>query len=108
MVVMKLTMTLWLNKLMLIILKFSFFVIHKTQRVIAGLRDEMRKMGDICNSRGVLVVADEIHCDFVNKHTKYVPYASIGEEYAMNSFTLKSTSKSFNLAAHRSWLYVYR
>lgn len=64
--------------------------------------DEMRKMGDICNERGVLVVADEIHCDFVNKHAKYVPYASIGEAYAMNSFTLKSTSKSFNLAAHRT------
>ncbi|MBL4601157.1 MAG: aminotransferase class I/II-fold pyridoxal phosphate-dependent enzyme [Emcibacteraceae bacterium] len=64
--------------------------------------DEMKKMGDICNSRGVLVVADEIHCDFVNKHSKYIPYASLGEEYAMNSFTLKSTSKSFNLAAHRT------
>ncbi len=64
--------------------------------------NEMRKMGDICNKRGILVIADEIHCDFVNKHAKYVPYASIGKEYAMNSFTLKSASKSFNLAAHRT------
>ncbi len=64
--------------------------------------DEMRKMGDICNRKGVLVIADEIHCDFVNKHAKYVPYSTIGKEYAMNSFTLKSTSKSFNLAAHRT------
>ena len=62
--------------------------------------DEMRAMGDLCLSKGVLVVADEIHCDFVNKHTKYVPYATLGEKYAQNSYTLKSTSKSFNLAAH--------
>ena len=64
--------------------------------------DEMRKMGDICNKNDVLVIADEIHCDFVNNHTKYVPYASLGEEYAMNSITLKSTSKSFNLASFRT------
>ena len=61
--------------------------------------DEMRAMGDLCNSKGVLVVADEIHCDFVNKHATYTPYASLGEQYAQNSITLKSTSKSFNLAA---------
>jgi cysteine-S-conjugate beta-lyase len=64
--------------------------------------DEMRKMGDICNRKGVLVIADEIHCDFVNKQAKYIPYASLGEKYAMNSFTVKSASKSFNLAAHRT------
>lgn len=62
--------------------------------------DEMRAMGDLCLSKGVLVVADEIHCDFVNKHAKYTPYATIGAKYAQNSYTLKSTSKSFNLAAH--------
>ncbi len=68
--------------------------------------EEMRRMGDICNRKGVLVIADEIHCDFVNKHAKYTPYASLGEEYAMNSFTVKSASKSFNLAAHRT-AYMY-
>ncbi len=64
--------------------------------------DELRKLGDICIENDVLVIADEIHCDFVNKHAKYTPYATIGEKYAMNSFTLKSTSKSFNLASHRT------
>lgn len=63
--------------------------------------DEMRAMGDLCIDKGVMVVADEIHCDFVNKHAKYVPYANLGEKYAMSSVTLKSTSKSFNLAAQR-------
>ena len=61
--------------------------------------DVMRKMGDLCIEKGVLVIADEIHCDFVNKHAKYTPYAMLGEKYAQSSITLKSTSKSFNLAA---------
>ena len=64
--------------------------------------DELRKMGDICNKYDCLVLADEIHCDFVMAGHKYVPYASLGEEYAMNSISYKSTSKSFNLAAHRT------
>lgn len=64
--------------------------------------DELRKMGDICNKHNCLVLADEIHCDFVMTGHKYVPYASLGEEYAMNSISYKSTSKSFNLAAHRT------
>ena len=64
--------------------------------------DEMRSVGDICNKYGVLVLADEIHCDFIMGENKYVPYASLGEEYAQNSITYKSTSKSFNLAAHRT------
>jgi len=68
--------------------------------------DQLRRLGDLANQYGALVLADEIHCDFVNKHAEYVPYASLGEEYAMNSVTQKSASKSFNLAAHRT-AYMY-
>lgn len=64
--------------------------------------DELRKMGDICNKHDCLVIADEIHCDFVMGDNKYVAYASLGEAYAQNSISYKSTSKSFNLAAHRT------
>jgi cysteine-S-conjugate beta-lyase len=64
--------------------------------------DQLRKLGDLANKYNALMIADEIHCDFVNKGAKYIPYAELGEAYAMNSVTLKSTSKSFNLAAHRT------
>ena len=68
--------------------------------------EEMRAMGDLCISKGVLVISDEIHCDFVNKHATYTPYATLGEKYAQSSYTLKSTSKSFNLAAqHVAYLF---
>lgn len=64
--------------------------------------DQLRKLGDLANKYNALMIADEIHCDFVNKNATYVPYSMLGEAYAMNSITLKSTSKSFNLAAHRT------
>ncbi|MDG1437728.1 MAG: aminotransferase class I/II-fold pyridoxal phosphate-dependent enzyme [Emcibacteraceae bacterium] len=63
---------------------------------------ELRKMGDICNKYDCLVIADEIHCDFVMGSNKYFPYAELGDAYAQNSISLKSTSKSFNLASHRT------
>ena len=68
--------------------------------------DQLRRLGDLANQYNALMIADEIHCDFVNKHSKYVPYASLGDEYAMNSVITKSASKSFNLAAHRT-AYMY-
>ena len=68
--------------------------------------DQLRRLGDLANKYNALMVADEIHCDFVNKHAKYVPYTSLGQEYAMNCIVAKSASKSFNLAAHRT-AYIY-
>ena len=63
---------------------------------------QLKRLGDLANKYKAVVIADEIHCDFIHKHAKYVPYASIGAAHARNSVTLKSTSKSFNLAAHRT------
>lgn len=61
--------------------------------------DELRTMGEICLNHGVLVIADEIHCDFVlaagRKHT---PFASLDQRFAHNSITCTSASKTFNLA----------
>ena len=38
-------------------------------------REDLLKLGEICTRRRVIVLADEIHCDFVNKGQKYTPYA---------------------------------
>jgi cysteine-S-conjugate beta-lyase len=63
-------------------------------------KQDLTTLGEICLKRRVLVLADEIHCDFVMKGQKYVPFASLDNEAVVrNSFTLKSASKSFNLAA---------
>lgn len=61
--------------------------------------DELRAMGDICRRHGVLVISDEIHGDFVfGAGTRHTPFASLGSEYAQDSVTCISASKTFNLA----------
>lgn len=63
-------------------------------------RDDLMTLGEICERRRVVVFADEIHCDFVNKGRRYTPFATLNNESVVrNSITFKSTSKSFNLAA---------
>jgi cysteine-S-conjugate beta-lyase len=63
-------------------------------------REDLLTLGEICTKRRVVVLADEIHCDFVTKGNKYTPYASLNDEQVVrNSITFKSASKSFNLAA---------
>lgn len=63
-------------------------------------REELLRMGTICLENGVIVVADEIHCDLVYKHhgRTHVPFVSLPSEIAANSFTCMAPSKTFNLA----------
>jgi cystathionine beta-lyase len=64
--------------------------------------EELRTMGDICIEKGVLVISDEIHQDFVlNPALRHIPFASLGEKYADNSIVCTSPSKTFNLAGLR-------
>ena len=59
---------------------------------------ELRRLGGLCFERGVLVAADEIHCDFVYPGRTFVPFLSLGEEFAQNAFSCTAPSKTFNLA----------
>lgn len=63
-------------------------------------RDDLATLGEICLRRRVVVLADEIHCDFVTKGHAYTPFSTLANEAVVaNSITFKSASKSFNLAA---------
>ena len=65
-------------------------------------RDDLMRLGEICTRRRVVVLADEIHCDFVTAGHTYTPYATLeNAEIVRNSITYKSVSKSFNLSAMR-------
>lgn len=61
-------------------------------------REELCRIGEICRRNGVMVVADEIHCELVFPGNVYIPFASISEEHLCNSITCISPSKSFNIA----------
>ena len=63
-------------------------------------REDLMTLGEICTRRRVVVLADEIHCDFVTKGNTYTPYSTLpNKDIVRNSLTFKSASKSFSLAA---------
>ena len=70
-------------------------------------REDLMRVGEICTRRGVVVLADEIHCDFIMKGNKYTPYCSLdNKEIVRNSITFKAASKSFGLAAMKcAWFF---
>jgi cysteine-S-conjugate beta-lyase len=69
--------------------------------------EDLTRLGEICLRRRVVVLADEIHCDFVTKGNKYTPFATLSnKEVVKNSITFKAASKSFGLAAMKcAWFF---
>jgi cystathionine beta-lyase len=66
-------------------------------------REDLLKIGQICLQHRVVVLADEIHCDFAMKGVKYTPFASLSDKKVVdNSITFKACSKSFSLAAMKN------
>ena len=65
--------------------------------------DDLLRMGELCLKHGVTVLADEIHCDFVNKGQTYTPFASLPDKAIVdNSVTFKAVSKTFSLAGMKN------
>jgi cystathionine beta-lyase len=69
--------------------------------------EDLTAIGRVCTRRGVVVLVDEIHCDFVTTGQKYTPYVLLKDrDVVMNSVTFKSASKSFSLSAMKcGWMY---
>ena len=62
--------------------------------------EELTKMAEICAKHSVLVVADEIHCDFVWPGIIYTPFANIARKFSeLHCVICTAPSKTFNLAA---------
>jgi len=72
------------------------------------LPEDMLRLGEICLRHRVVVLSDEIHCDFVTSGNHYTPFASLPDEDIVdNSITFKSGSKSFSLAAMKvAWYHT--
>ena len=67
---------------------------------------DLLRMGEICLRNRVVVLADEIHCDFVTAGNKYTPFASLPDrDIVNNSLTFKAASKTFSLAAMKAAWY---
>ncbi len=70
-------------------------------------QEDLLRIGRICLQHRVVVLADEIHCDFVTKGQKYTPFASLPDKDVVNnSLTFKAASKTFSLAAMKNaWFF---
>jgi cystathionine beta-lyase len=69
--------------------------------------EDLVRIGQICLRRGVVLLADEIHCDYVTRGSKFIPFASLPDrDVVRNSITITSASKAFGLAGHKiGWFY---
>ncbi len=61
-------------------------------------KEELIKLGDICERNNVTIFADEIHSDFVFKGYEHTPFITLGEKYTKNLILGTSPSKTFNIA----------
>ncbi|MCA1031687.1 pyridoxal phosphate-dependent aminotransferase [Bacillus timonensis] len=61
-------------------------------------KEDLIKLGEICATKNILIISDDIHHDLVIGETPYTPLASLSESLAQHVITCASPSKSFNLA----------
>lgn len=61
-------------------------------------KEELEQIGFLAKKHNVIVVSDEIHCDFVSPSLHYIPFYSVNETNRDISITLVSPGKTFNLA----------
>ena len=69
--------------------------------------EDLTRIGEICLRRRVVVLADEIHRDFVTQGQRFTPFSSLpNKDIVRNSITFTAVSKSFSLAAMKAaWFY---
>ncbi|MGP2527350.1 MalY/PatB family protein [Acidaminococcus sp. LBK-2] len=61
-------------------------------------KEELTRMGDICLKHNVIILDDEIHCDFVYAPHHFTSFLALDEKYRNNLVVFNSPSKTFNVA----------
>lgn len=61
-------------------------------------KEELIRMGDICLKHDVIILDDEIHCDFVYAPHHFTSFLALDEKYRNNLVVFNSPSKTFNVA----------
>jgi len=60
-------------------------------------REELSRLGEICQRHDVLVISDEIHGDIIYPPHRYTPFVSFSDELTQNAFACLSPGKTFNI-----------
>lgn len=63
-------------------------------------RDELTRIAILCASRGIAVLSDEIHCEFVDPALgrRYLPFAPIARDAGCQWVIANAPNKAFNIA----------
>ena len=61
-------------------------------------REELERILAICIKHDVLIISDEIHCDFTYPGHKHIVFATLSEEAKNRCLICTAPSKTFNLA----------
>lgn len=61
-------------------------------------KDELTKIANICEQHQLLIISDEIHCDFIYEGHIFQPIMNISEYTKQHTIACVSPTKSFNLA----------
>lgn len=69
-------------------------------------RPTLARLADLCASKGVLVISDEIHADMTYHAFQHIPFASVSDAAKNNSVTFMSPSKTFNVPGLINSYYV--
>lgn len=69
-------------------------------------RDELIRLSEVCLARNIIVVADEVYCGLIYPGQIFTPFGSLSQAASMNSVTLMSASKSFNLTGLKHALVI--
>mgnify|MGYP001283816648 CR=1 FL=1 len=65
--------------------------------------DDLLRIGELCLKHQVVVLADEIHADFVRAGVKYTPFASLPDKAIVNnSVSFKAITKTFSMPASKN------
>ena len=60
-------------------------------------KEELAKIGELCEAHHVAVISDEIHCDLTDPGCEYVPFISASEKCARLCATCVAPTKTFSI-----------
>lgn len=61
-------------------------------------KEELEKVGDICLKHNVIIMDDEIHCDFIYPGSQFTSFMNLDKKYQDHVVLYTSPSKTFNVA----------
>lgn len=64
--------------------------------------DELRRIAELCQESGTLVISDEIHADLTLPPYKHHPFATVSPAAVSNSIIFMAPSKTFNMPGVQS------